>query len=51
MGLDGAGFWRAYVRSDAACVTASSGESLGNLFCTGKISVVSETRSDAVLGM
>ena len=39
------------MNSDAACVTASAGERLGNFFCTGKISIVLETCSDAVLSM
>ena len=51
MGLDGAWFWRASVRSAAMCVTASVGDRIGNLFCTGNSSVVLETRSYAVLGM
>ena len=32
MGMDGAGFCRASVNSDAACVIGYSGESLGDLF-------------------
>ena len=40
MGLDGAGFCRASVESDAACVTASTGDRIGNFFCTGKSSAV-----------
>ena len=50
-GLDGAGFWRASVRSSATCVTASAGGSLGGFFFSGKIAVVSETHSNSVLGM
>ena len=49
IGLDGAGFWRASVRSAAALVTTSDTKRLGNFFWTGKISVVSDTHSDAVL--
>ena len=51
MGLDRAGFWRASVRSDTACVTASVGESLGGFFCAGKNSILLETRSCAVFGV
>ena len=51
MRLDGVGFWRTSVGSDVVCVTKSSRERLGNFFCTGKSSIMSETRSDAVLGM
>ena len=51
MGLDGVGFCRASVRSEAALVTASAGERLGKFFWTVNISVVSDTRSDAVWGM
>ena len=51
MGLDGNGLWSASVRSAVACVTTSSGERLGNLFCTGKSSIVSEMHYDDVLGM
>ena len=51
MGLDGAGFWRTYVISDAVCVTASSGYRLRNLFWTGKSYVTLDTSSNAVLGM
>ena len=51
MGLDGVGFCRASFRSDAALFTASDGERLENLLWTWKSSVVSDTRSDAVLGM
>ena len=50
-GMDGAGFWSASVRSAAACVIASTGERLGNFFCTRKISVVSEMCYDSVLDM
>ena len=49
--MDGAGFWRASIRSDIACVPTSDGESIGNYFCTGKRSVISETRCYALLGM
>ena len=51
MGMDGAGFRRAYVRSAAALVTASAGKRLGNFFWTGKSSVVLDTFSNSVLGM
>ena len=51
MGMDGAGSWRAFVRSSAACVTTSAGERISNFFCTVKSYVVSETRSDAVFSM
>ena len=43
MGMDRAGLWRASVRSAAACVTASAGDRLGNLLCTGNSSIVLET--------
>ena len=51
MGFDGVGFCRASVRSMAALVTESAGDSLGKFFWTGNSSVLSDTRSDAVLGM
>ena len=37
MGMDGIGFCRASVRSEAARVTASSGDSLGKFFWNGNI--------------
>ena len=51
MGLDGVGFCSASVRSAAVIVTAYAGDRLGNFFWAGNSSVVSDTRSDAVLGM
>ena len=51
VGMDEAGLWRASVMTDAACVPVSSGGIIGNLFCSGKSSIVSETRYDTVLGM
>ena len=51
MGLDGVGFCRVSVRSTATLFTASDGDSLGKFFWTGNISVVLDTRYDAVLGM
>ena len=51
MGLDVVGLCRASVRSVTALVTASAGDRLGKFFWTGNISVVSDTRSDAVLGV
>ena len=50
-GMGGVGFCSASVRSAAALVTASYGNRLGKFFRIGNISVVSDTRSDAVLGM
>ena len=49
MGMDGVGFCRASGRSAATLVTVSVGERLGEFFWNGKNSVVSDTRSDAVL--
>ena len=51
MGVNGIGVFRASVRSAAVLVAAYAGDRLGNLFWTRNISVVSDTRSDAVLGM
>ena len=51
MGMNGAGFWRASVRSAAVCVAAFSGESLGNLFCTGNSSAVPDFCSNSILGI
>ena len=51
MGLDGDGLWRVSVRSDFAHVTASAGDRLGSVFCTGKSYLVPENCSDDVLGM
>ena len=51
MGLDGVGLCRTSVRSVNAIVTPSSSDSIGKFFWTGNSSVVSDTRSDAVLGM
>ena len=51
MWLDGAGLWSTSVRSDAACVTSSAGDRIGNFFYNGNISVVSELHFDAVLVM
>ena len=51
MGLYGAGFWSASVRSAATCVAEYSGCRLGSLFSAGNISVVSETCSEFVLVM
>ena len=51
IGLDGVGWSRVYVRSDAACMTPSSGDMLGSFVWDGKSSVVSYTISDAVLGL
>ena len=51
VGLDGAGLWRDFVSSTSVCVTASDGERLGNFFCTGNSSIVSDTCYDAVLGI
>ena len=47
----GVGFFRASVSPDDVIVTASVGERIRNFFWTGKSSVVSDKRSDAVLGM
>ena len=47
MGMDGAEYWRSFVSSSATCVTSSSGDRLGNLFCSGKSSVMLETRSNS----
>ena len=49
--LDGDGFYRASVRSAAACVTAYDGYMRGYFFCAGNISIMLETRSRTVLGM
>ena len=51
MGLGGVGFYSASVRSVAALVTASAEDRLGKLFWAVNSSFVSDTRSDAVLGM
>ena len=51
MGMDGDGFWRDSVSYSDVCVTASSEDRLGNFFCTGNSSVVSETCSDAILSI
>ena len=51
MGLDCVGFCQASVRSAAALVTISAYERFGKLFWTRKSSSVSDTCSDAVLGM
>ena len=51
MGLGGVGFCSASMSSVTALVTASAGDRLGKFFWTGNISVVSDTRSNAVLGM
>ena len=51
LGLDGVGFYRVSFSSVAVLVTASDGDRLGNLFWNRNSSVVSDTRSDAVLGM
>ena len=51
MGLDGVGLCITPVRSVAGLVTAYAGDRLGNFFWNGNSSVVSDTRSDAVLGM
>ena len=51
MGLDGARFCRDSVRSSATFVTTSAGERIGNYFCNGSISVLSETRSYDVLSI
>ena len=51
IGLDGSGLWSASVMSADVCVTASTGYRLSNFFCNENISVVSETRSDYVLGI
>ena len=51
MEIDEDGFWRASVRSAAECVTTSSGDIIGDLFCIGNISILSETRYGSVLGM
>ena len=51
MGVDGVGFCSASVRSAAALSTASAGDRLGGFFWTGNISVLSDTRSDTILGM
>ena len=51
MGLDGVGCCSAYVMSAATIVTTSSGNRLGELFWAGNRLVVSDTRSDTVLGI
>ena len=51
IGIFGGGFLNASVMSAVVCVTSYSEDRLGSLFCAGKISVVSYTRSEAVLGM
>ena len=51
MDLYGAGFWSASAISTDACVTKYAWDRLGNLFYTGKSSVMFDTRSDYVLGM
>ena len=51
MGLYCVGFCSASVRSTAVLVTASAGDRLGKFFWDRNISVVSDTRLDAVLGM
>ena len=49
--LDVVGFCSVSVRSAAAIVTAYAGDRLGEFFWNGNSSVVSDTRSGAVLGM
>ena len=51
MGMDEAGFWRASMRSDYACVTAYFGERIWSFFYAGNSSVVMETYYDSVLGV
>ena len=51
MGLDVIRFCRASVRSSAVLVTKSAGDSLGEFFWTGNSPVVSDTHSNAVLGI
>ena len=51
LGIDVVGLWRAYVCSAALCITVSSGERLGSCVLYEKISIVSETRSEAFLGV
>ena len=50
-GLVGVGLRRSWVRSEAACVAASSEDILGNGRDARKNSVVSDTHSLAILGM
>ena len=50
-GLVGVGVRRSWVRSEDACVSASSEDILGNGRVARKNSVGSETRSLAILGM
>ena len=49
--MDEAGFWRASMRSDYACVTAYFGERIWSFFYAGNSSVVMETYYDSVLGV
>ena len=51
MGMYGVGLFRASVSPDDALVTPSVGKRMRNFFWTGKSSVVSDKRSDAILGM
>ena len=51
MGLDGVGCCSASVMSAATLVTASAENRLGKFFWAGNISVVSDTLSNAVLGI
>ena len=49
MGMDGDGFWRDSVSYSDVCITASYEDRLGNLFCTGKSFIMSETYYNDVL--
>ena len=51
MGMDGIGCCSASMGSAAAIVTTPAGDRLGKIFWDENSSVVSDTRSNAVLGM
>ena len=51
IGLTGNRFWIASVSSTTVCVTVSVWDKLGTCICTGKSYVLSNTHSEAVLGM
>ena len=51
MGMDGVGCCSDSARSADTVVTAFAGDRLGKIFWAGNSSIVSDTRSDAVLVM
>ena len=51
IGIDGLGFCRSFVSSSATFITASDEEIIDSCVCSGKSSIVSESSSEAFLGM